>query len=191
MKTRFCCFISVFFSSLDEVSDLEGVLKHSIFQGILIYQKKQLAFRFGVWAKAPNATSNGWVVPSRSILRSCKVFFGPFFWIEQREFITFRGFFGHFLTCTQQSWDCVCFYKYHETVFTCLLLFFIGHGQEKVYQDNIEASVAVLKKLSDDWREQATKLSHEPLREILKNLRQKVVSHSSVCMTYFLFIALT
>lgn len=48
MKTRFCCFISVFFSSLDEVSDLEGVLKHSIFQGILIYQKKQLAFRFGV-----------------------------------------------------------------------------------------------------------------------------------------------
>ncbi|OIW00746.1 hypothetical protein TanjilG_09715 [Lupinus angustifolius] len=45
---------------------------------------------------------------------------------------------------------------------------------EKVYQDNIEASVAVLKKLSDDWKVQSTKLSpYEPLRETLKNFRQK------------------
>lgn len=45
---------------------------------------------------------------------------------------------------------------------------------EKVYLDNIVASVAVLKKLSDDWKVQATKLSpYEPLREILKNFRQK------------------
>lgn len=45
---------------------------------------------------------------------------------------------------------------------------------EKVYQENIVASVAILKKLSDDWKEQATKLSpYEPLREILKNFRQK------------------
>jgi COX assembly protein 1 len=45
---------------------------------------------------------------------------------------------------------------------------------EKVYQDNIVASVAVLKKLSDDWKVQATKLSpYEPLREILKHFRQK------------------
>ncbi|XP_027341765.1 uncharacterized protein LOC113854762 isoform X1 [Abrus precatorius] len=45
---------------------------------------------------------------------------------------------------------------------------------EKVYQDNIEASVSVLKKLSDDWKEQSTKLSpHEPLRDTLKNFRQK------------------
>ncbi|XP_045819240.1 transmembrane protein 214-B-like isoform X2 [Trifolium pratense] len=45
---------------------------------------------------------------------------------------------------------------------------------EKVYQDNIVASVAVLKKLSDDWKVQATKLSpYEPLREVLKHFRQK------------------
>ena len=45
---------------------------------------------------------------------------------------------------------------------------------EKVYQDNLVASVAILKKLSDDWNVQATKLSpYESLREILKNLRQK------------------
>ncbi|XP_058731154.1 uncharacterized protein LOC131602944 [Vicia villosa] len=45
---------------------------------------------------------------------------------------------------------------------------------EKVYLDNIVASVAVLKKLSDDWKVQATKLSpYESLREIIKNFRQK------------------
>ena len=45
---------------------------------------------------------------------------------------------------------------------------------DKVYQDNLVASVAVLKKLSEDWKVQATKLSpYEPLREILRNLRQK------------------
>ncbi|MCI30655.1 transmembrane protein 214-A, partial [Trifolium medium] len=36
------------------------------------------------------------------------------------------------------------------------------------------ASVAVLKKLSDDWKVQATKLApYESLREILKHFRQK------------------
>ncbi|MCI33890.1 hypothetical protein A2U01_0055108, partial [Trifolium medium] len=36
------------------------------------------------------------------------------------------------------------------------------------------ASVAVLKKLSDDWKVQATKLSsYKPLREILQHFRQK------------------
>ncbi|KAK7368540.1 hypothetical protein VNO80_10567 [Phaseolus coccineus] len=45
---------------------------------------------------------------------------------------------------------------------------------EKVYHDNIEASVSALKKLSDDWKEQSTKLSpHEPLRDTLKNFKQK------------------
>ncbi|CAJ1938881.1 unnamed protein product [Sphenostylis stenocarpa] len=45
---------------------------------------------------------------------------------------------------------------------------------EKVYQDNIESSVSALKKLSDDWKEQSTKLSpHEPLRDTLKNFKQK------------------
>ncbi|XP_020222454.1 uncharacterized protein LOC109804938 [Cajanus cajan] len=45
---------------------------------------------------------------------------------------------------------------------------------EKVYQDNIEASVSVLKKLSDDWKELSTKLSpHEPLRDAINNFKQK------------------
>ncbi|KAK7319143.1 hypothetical protein RJT34_03861 [Clitoria ternatea] len=62
---------------------------------------------------------------------------------------------GIFIWCLSQSTEC---YKLWE----------------KVYQDNIEASVSVLKKLSDDWKEQSTKLSpHEPLRDALKNFRQK------------------
>ncbi|KAF7808673.1 transmembrane protein 214-B-like [Senna tora] len=45
---------------------------------------------------------------------------------------------------------------------------------EKNYQENIEASVSILKKLSEDWREHSAKLSpYEPLRETLKNFRQK------------------
>ncbi|WJX42867.1 hypothetical protein P8452_30047 [Trifolium repens] len=45
---------------------------------------------------------------------------------------------------------------------------------EKVYEYNIVASVAILKKLSDDLEVQATKLSpYEPLRKILKLFRQK------------------
>ncbi|KOM26297.1 hypothetical protein LR48_Vigan252s000900 [Vigna angularis] len=45
---------------------------------------------------------------------------------------------------------------------------------EKVYQDNIEASVSALKKLSDDWKELSTKLSpYESLRDTLKNFKQK------------------
>ncbi|PNY12373.1 hypothetical protein L195_g009002, partial [Trifolium pratense] len=45
---------------------------------------------------------------------------------------------------------------------------------EKIYQDNIVGSVAVLKKISDDWEVQATKLSpYGPLREILKHFMQK------------------
>ncbi|XP_057416104.1 uncharacterized protein LOC130710767 [Lotus japonicus] len=62
---------------------------------------------------------------------------------------------GIFIWCLRQSTEC---YKQWE----------------KVYEDNIGASVSVLKKLTDDWKEQSTKLSpHEPLREILKNLRPK------------------
>jgi len=68
-----------------------------------------------------------------------------------------------------------------------LILFLIVYGQEKVYHDNIEASVSVLKKLSDDWKEQSTKLSpHEALRNTLKNFKQKVVSKSKDL--YFQFI---
>lgn len=70
-------------------------------------------------------------------------------------------------------------------LYNYLLLLFIGYGQEKVYLDNIVASVAVLKKLSDDWKVQATKLSpYEPLREILKNFRQKVVFPPCVYLIY-------
>jgi len=57
-----------------------------------------------------------------------------------------------------------------------LVLFLILYGQENVYQDNIEASASVLKKLSDDWKELSTKLSpHDHLRDTIKNFKQKVV----------------
>ncbi|XP_028758929.1 uncharacterized protein LOC114717872 isoform X2 [Neltuma alba] len=45
---------------------------------------------------------------------------------------------------------------------------------EKAYEENLEASISVLKKLSDDWKEQSAKLSpHEPLRETLKSFKEK------------------
>ncbi|XP_061338477.1 uncharacterized protein LOC133285282 isoform X1 [Gastrolobium bilobum] len=62
---------------------------------------------------------------------------------------------GIFIWCLSQSTEC---YKQWE----------------KAYQDNLEASVSVLKKLSDGWKEQSTKLSpHESLRDTLRNFRQK------------------
>lgn len=110
------------------------------------------------------------------------MFFVTFFFWRASKFIKREKFLFYF-----------SLYTAIMKLYTYLLLFFIywiGYGQEKVYQDNIVASVAVLKKLSDDWKVQATKLSpHEPLREILKNLRQKVIFHPSVCMIYYLFIA--
>lgn len=69
-----------------------------------------------------------------------------------------------------------------EFDFTCS--FFIGNGQEKNYQENLEASVSILKKLSDEWREHSSKLPYEPLRETLKNFRQKVVSLSFTLTIY-------
>lgn len=73
-------------------------------------------------------------------------------------------------------------------MFTYLVSFLIVYGQDKVYQDNIEASVSVLKKLSDDWKELSTKLSpHEPLRDTIKNFKEKVASQTKeLC---FQFIA--
>lgn len=45
---------------------------------------------------------------------------------------------------------------------------------DMVYEDNLEASVAVLRKLSEDWKEHSVKLSPlDPLRETLKNFRNK------------------
>lgn len=45
---------------------------------------------------------------------------------------------------------------------------------DKVYQENLEASIAILKKLSEEWKELSVKLAPiEPLRETLKNFRQK------------------
>lgn len=44
------------------------------------------------------------------------------------------------------------------------------------YLDNLEASVAVLRKLSDEWKEHSVKCpTYEPLRETLKSFRQKVI----------------
>lgn len=51
-----------------------------------------------------------------------------------------------------------------------------------VYEDNLEASVAVLRKLSEDWKEHSVKLSPlDPLRETLKNFRNKVVFYYYYC----------
>ncbi|XP_028775520.1 transmembrane protein 214 isoform X2 [Neltuma alba] len=45
---------------------------------------------------------------------------------------------------------------------------------EKIYPDNLEASVSILKQLSEDWTGHAAKISpFEPLRETLRNFRQK------------------
>lgn len=47
--------------------------------------------------------------------------------------------------------------------------------QDKVYEGNLRASVAVLKKLSDQWKEYAAKISPlDPMRETLKSFRHKV-----------------
>lgn len=45
---------------------------------------------------------------------------------------------------------------------------------EEVYEEIIEASVAILKKLSEEWKEYSSKFSSlEPLRETLQNFRRK------------------
>ncbi|KAJ6431699.1 hypothetical protein OIU84_019056 [Salix udensis] len=45
---------------------------------------------------------------------------------------------------------------------------------DKVYQDNLEASVAVLKRLLEGWKELSVKLAPlDPMRETIKNFRQK------------------
>ncbi|XWS34475.1 hypothetical protein CRYUN_Cryun21dG0041700 [Craigia yunnanensis] len=45
---------------------------------------------------------------------------------------------------------------------------------EKVYLDNLESSVAVLKRLSEEWKEHSVKfITLDPLREAIKNFRNK------------------
>ncbi|XVF02866.1 hypothetical protein REPUB_Repub04eG0211600 [Reevesia pubescens] len=45
---------------------------------------------------------------------------------------------------------------------------------EKIYLDNVEASVAVLRKLSEEWKEHSAKFTTlDPLRETIKNFRNK------------------
>ncbi|KAF7827640.1 transmembrane protein 214-B-like [Senna tora] len=45
---------------------------------------------------------------------------------------------------------------------------------ESAYEENLEASISVLKKLCDDWKEESAKLNpREPLRQTLKNFKQK------------------
>lgn len=44
---------------------------------------------------------------------------------------------------------------------------------EKLYLDNLDASVAVLKKLSTEWKEYSGKISGDALRMTLKNLKAK------------------
>ncbi|XAR72222.1 hypothetical protein NMG60_11018792 [Bertholletia excelsa] len=45
---------------------------------------------------------------------------------------------------------------------------------DKIYMDNLQASISVLKKLAEDWKEFSTmQSSHEALKETLKSFRQK------------------
>lgn len=54
-------------------------------------------------------------------------------------------------------------------------LWHVSSEQDKVYEDNLEASVVILKKLSDQWKELSNELfSLDPMRETLKNFRHKV-----------------
>lgn len=47
--------------------------------------------------------------------------------------------------------------------------------QDKIYLDNVGASVSVLKKLSDEWKVHSAKYaSLDPMREAIKSFRQKV-----------------
>uniref|UniRef100_A0A2P2LD02 Uncharacterized protein MANES_15G131000 n=1 Tax=Rhizophora mucronata TaxID=61149 RepID=A0A2P2LD02_RHIMU len=46
---------------------------------------------------------------------------------------------------------------------------------DKIYLENLQASVAILKRLSEEWKELSVKLApFDPLRETLKNFRLKV-----------------
>lgn len=59
-------------------------------------------------------------------------------------------------------------FKYH-------LLSYEYSEQDNLYPDNLDASVIVLKKLSDEWKEHSVKhASLDPLRETLKSFREKV-----------------
>lgn len=57
-----------------------------------------------------------------------------------------------------------------------LFLSFDWCEQEKVYLDNLEASVSVLKRLSEEWKEHTVKfVTLDPLKETIKNFRNKVL----------------
>ncbi|KAJ0038167.1 hypothetical protein Pint_22335 [Pistacia integerrima] len=74
---------------------------------------------------------------------------------------------GIFIWCLTQNADC---YKQIYIFF----LSYRAYKQDKVYQDNLEASVAVLKKLSGEWKEQSSKLlPFDSLKTTLKSFRQK------------------
>jgi len=46
--------------------------------------------------------------------------------------------------------------------------------QERIYPENIEASVAVLRKIVIDWKDVSPKLSSEALKATVKNFKAKV-----------------
>jgi hypothetical protein len=56
----------------------------------------------------------------------------------------------------------------------CLKCFFFFNFQERIYPENIEASVAVLSKIVIDWKDVSPKLSSEALKATVKNFKAKV-----------------
>lgn len=72
---------------------------------------------------------------------------------------------------------CLCPVSYANAYFE-LIIFDAIHliYQEKIYMDNLDVSVAVLRKLTEDWRQLSAKQSSlEGLGDALKSFRQKVV----------------
>lgn len=107
---------------------------------------RQLAFSSGVWPKVLTVTSTGWAILTK-----------PFILIQDAFYIPFISLYG--LPCR--------IYVFFSFYLLC--------KQDKLYEGNLEASVKVLKKLSEEWKEHSAKLSPlDPFRATLKSFRQKV-----------------
>lgn len=79
----------------------------------------------------------------------------------------FKIFPSHFVKIATPCDIVVCVLIPHLFLYQC--------EQDRIYQDNLEASVAVLKKLTEQWKDLSGKLTPlDPIRETLKSFRHKV-----------------
>lgn len=56
--------------------------------------------------------------------------------------------------------------------------------QEKLHLENVDASVAVLRKLTNEWKDYADKISLGTLRETINHLRAKVHNFVIVLISF-------